>query len=95
MGMLSFFDFIVGIDQVEKPKPNRRGIDLIKKTMGVDECVYIGDTQTDMQTAVNAGIDGIGVGWALTSPEDLLIAGAKYVVLNMKEMLKIVRENYV
>ena len=59
------------------------------------KCIYIGDTKTDMATAINAGIDGIGVGWALTSKEDLLAAGAKYVASDMKDLLKIVRDNYV
>lgn len=93
-GMLSFFDVIVGIDQVKNPKPHREGIDLIKKIMNIDDCVYIGDVKTDMQAAVNAGVDGIGAGWALTSKEDLFAAGAKHVALDMKELLKIVRRNY-
>jgi pyrophosphatase PpaX len=95
MNLLSFFDLIIGIDQVKKPKPNREGIDLIKKMLNVEKCIYIGDTKTDMATAINAGIDGIGVGWALTSKEDLLAAGAKYVASDMKDLLKIVRDNYV
>ncbi len=95
MKLLSYFDLIIGIDQVVKPKPDREGIDIIKQKMGIEKCVYIGDTKTDMQTALNAGIDGIGAGWALTSSEDLFAAGAKYVAFDMKDFFKIVRENYV
>ena len=41
--------------------------------LNVEKMYYIGDTKTGMATAINAGIDGIGVGWALTSKEDLLV----------------------
>ncbi len=95
MNLLSFFDLIIGIDQVKNPKPHREGVDLIKKIMNIEKCIYIGDAKTDMITAINAGIDGIGAGWALTSREDLLLEGAKYVASDMKDLLKIVRENYV
>ncbi|MDD3170903.1 MAG: HAD-IA family hydrolase [Bacilli bacterium] len=95
VGLYEYFDMIVGIDQVKNPKPNSEGIELIRKEMQADLCIYIGDTKIDIETAKNANVDGIGVSWALTSREELLASGAKHIAGNMKELLKIVRENYV
>ena len=44
-----------------------------------EECVFIGDSDIDMKTAVNAGMYPIGVSWGYREPEVLLEAGAKYI----------------
>ena len=56
--MDSFFDVIVGQDEVKKGKPDPEGIltacRLLKE--GHDSVVYVGDSVTDMQAARNAGV---------------------------------------
>jgi phosphoglycolate phosphatase len=41
------------------------------------ECLYLGDTCTDMRTAVNAGFYPIGATWGFRPAEELLESGAK------------------
>ncbi|MBR5453991.1 MAG: HAD family hydrolase, partial [Clostridia bacterium] len=43
------------------------------------ECVFIGDSDVDMQTAKNAGMHPIGVSWGYRSADVLRDAGAVYI----------------
>ena len=52
----------------------------------IEKCVYIGDSEVDVETARNAGIDGIAVTWGFRSPEQLIEAGAKVMVNNTEEL---------
>ena len=53
------FDFIVGYDDVRKPKPNPEGVEKCIAHFGVEkkDTLYIGDTYYDYLTAKNAGVD--------------------------------------
>lgn len=51
------------------------------------ECVFLGDTATDMQTAVNAGAFPIGALWGFRSEDELTGAGAKKLLSNPLELL--------
>ena len=54
------------------------------------ECVlYIGDSDTDMETAKNAGVDSIGVTWGFRDREVLIETGAKYIVEKPLDILEI------
>ena len=37
-----------------------------------EEVIYIGDSGVDMQTALNAGVESIGVTWGFRPREELL-----------------------
>lgn len=50
------------------------------------ETYFIGDTSTDMQTAVNAGFRPIGVSWGFRSREELLEHGAAEVFDTAEEL---------
>lgn len=62
-GLLKYFFTLVGIDDVKKPKPDAEPI--LKALEGItyqkDQVFMIGDTMFDMQSARNAGVQGIGV----------------------------------
>jgi phosphoglycolate phosphatase len=57
--LASFFDIIIGGEDVKKHKPNPEG--LLKVINYFDTCpqsvLYIGDSRTDEKTAVNAKVD--------------------------------------
>lgn len=52
-------------------------------------CLYIGDSNVDVFTAQNAGVDMIGVEWGFRGKEELLAAGAPRVVSDPEEIYKI------
>ncbi len=48
--------------------------------VGKEECLYIGDTATDIKTAKNAGLYSIGVLWGFRDEAELRGAGADVII---------------
>ena len=76
------FDLAVGERPDVKPKPAPDMVFSALERMGVDirDAVFIGDSDVDLKTAQNAGIDGIFVDWGFRTPEVLRSLGAEIVV---------------
>lgn len=71
------FDILVG-DGMYTHKPDPEGALAIAKEFGVSpaECLFIGDSDVDMQTAKNAGMIAVGVSWGYRDEGTLRQAGA-------------------
>lgn len=82
------FDLAVGERPNVKPKPAPDMVFAALETLGIDICdaVFIGDSDVDLKTAQNAGIDGIFVDWGFRTPEVLRSLGAKIVVSTPEEV---------
>ena len=54
-------------------KPDPAAVFMIAKELNVatEECRYIGDSDVDMQTGINAGVRTIGVTWGFRTREEL------------------------
>lgn len=74
-------------------KPNPHTVEEVVKHFGVqkEECIYIGDTNVDIFTGKNAGVKTIGVLWGFREREELIAAGADYVVEEVRELSEIIR----
>lgn len=83
------FEFAVGErDGVRrKPAPDTVYAALEAMQMLPDESVYIGDSEIDLQTAENAGMDVIAVTWGFRTEEFLRRHGAKVLVDDPMEIL--------
>ena len=59
------------------------------KALGVDpsECLYFGDTNTDMKTGINAGMDTVGVLWGFRDREELEAFHPKYIIEHPGDIL--------
>lgn len=53
-----------------------------------ENCLYVGDSEIDMQTAQNAGIKACGVTWGFRSQETLSAYNPTYLVDNPAEILR-------
>ena len=51
------------------------------------EFLYVGDTDTDMQTAVSAGMFPVGALWGFRPAEELTRHGAKVLIASPGELL--------
>lgn len=59
--------------------PRKPAPDMLLKTMhhfACDRCIYIGDSEVDIQTAKNAGVPCISVTWGFRNRQQLQQAGA-------------------
>ena len=72
----------VGESAAVRTKPNPDAILAAVKQMGVplEQCVYVGDSEVDVEAARNARLDCISVSWGFRSVEQLLAAGAARIV---------------
>ncbi len=57
-----------------------------------ENCIFIGDSDTDILTAKNAGLKSIGVLWGFRDREVLEKAEADYIISHPRELMKIVQE---
>ncbi len=84
------FDSVLGQHDGLAKKPDPAGAFQIAKKWNLpeSEIVYVGDTSTDMQTAVRAGMLPVGVLWGFRTEEELKQHGAKELISNPAELLK-------
>ena len=70
-------------------KPDRSALLAILSELGVEksDCLYIGDSDVDVFTAQNAGVDMLGVEWGFRGREELVSAGAPFVAKTAKEII--------
>ena len=76
----------------KKPAPDSVFEVLSKLNVEKDNAVYIGDSDVDFATSVNAGMDVIMVGWGFRDEEFLREKGAKRVIKQPSEILDIILE---
>lgn len=72
------------------PKPDPASALDMAATLNVrpEEAFFIGDTRTDMETAVNAGMTAVGVSWGFRDENELRDYGAKILIHHPKELLQ-------
>ena len=70
-------------------KPNPDGVYKIMKELGVTEkeTVFVGDSEVDILTAKNAGVDCVAVTWGFRDEKDLIENGAEKLISKPSELL--------
>ena len=78
----NYFDFVTGQTPGGVLKPDPSVVLSVMERFGVkrEECVYVGDTSTDMQTGKNAGMFTLGVLWGFRGADELLANGADALI---------------
>ncbi len=72
-------------DCQRKPAP-----DMVFQAMqeiGVEKCIYVGDSETDVETARNAGVKCLSVLWGFRDRACLINAGAEYFCEKPSDLL--------
>lgn len=84
-------DLAVGQKEGVKEKPSPLGIQEIAKELDTDveTCVMVGDSEVDIQTANNAGIDCISVTWGYKNIDFLYDNGATKLVYAPEDILEL------
>lgn len=83
------FDMVLGDREGIRRKPDPQAVELILRTLQIpaDEAVYIGDSEVDVQTAVNSGLDLISAAWGFRPIEVLREAGASRIALKPEALI--------
>ena len=69
--------------------PRKPAPDMLYKAMkdiGVEKCIYIGDSEVDIKTAHGAGLPCLSVTWGFRDEAVLLEAGATHICRNVADM---------
>lgn len=84
----NLFDDVVGEKEGVRRKPEPDSVNAVLHTLHIEKekAVYIGDSEVDIQTAKNAGMEEIAVAWGFREEEFLKRNGAKTVVYNPCEI---------
>jgi phosphoglycolate phosphatase len=82
----------IGENSQVKRKPAPDSIYMAVKELNseLSHTVFVGDSETDVQTAKNAGIPCIGVTWGFRSREVLREEGADYLIDTPRELLTLI-----
>ena len=77
-----YFDCVYGQREDVPIKPNPTAVLQIMSQLGAkaEDCLYIGDTGTDMKTGKNAKLCTVGVTWGFRSKDELLQNGADRII---------------
>lgn len=89
-----YFDGVTDIAMGEREgvakKPAPDMVECVQHELGVskESCIYVGDSDVDIQTAQNAGIPCISVTWGFRDREFLLAHGATVFAEDARELLE-------
>ena len=88
-GIEESFDVIVGVDTVQKTKPDPAPLLHITEQLSCQpkETIMVGDTVEDMRAAVAAGIHAVGVTTGFSSADVLKAAGAAIIISSLFDLL--------
>ena len=86
------FDCVQGQKEGIARKPDPDGIYRLLEEMqaGREECLYVGDSEVDVETGRNAGVRMVGVSWGFRSREVLRAAGAGTIIDSPEELMQFV-----
>lgn len=89
-----YFDLVIGQSDEIRRKPAPDAPLKAAEEFGIfpDECLYIGDTGTDMLTGTRAGMHTIGVLWGFRDEKELRKNGAEILAEKPEDLIKIYEE---
>lgn len=92
----ALFDRVYGERESQgiRKKPCPDGVWAIGEELGFlrEELLYLGDTNTDMETGANAGVDTVGVTWGFRSREELAAFHPVLLADRPKQVMDYIKE---
>ncbi|MDD3237354.1 MAG: HAD-IA family hydrolase [Candidatus Gastranaerophilales bacterium] len=86
-------DYVLGANSEIGKKPDPRGVNTIIKHFNANkkDCILVGDSETDIETAKNANINCISVDWGYKSTDFLAKNGATKIVSDTSELFAAIK----
>ncbi len=87
------FEVVIGNMSAFERKPSPQALEAIMDKLGVNasETLYVGDSDVDVFTAHNAGVEVCGVAWGFRGKDELSGAGADFIANDSAELLNIIK----
>ncbi len=87
------YDYVIAVGGTEKAKPSPEPVYELLDKFGVEKenAYLVGDGETDVLTALNAGITPVAVLWGNRTKEQLSVVGAKLFAEQPLELLDIMK----
>lgn len=87
-------DYAIGPSDGVRCKPYPDMAETALKALGIakKDAVFVGDSEVDVQTGLNAGLDVIAVSWGFRSRKVVIEAGAKMIADDASELEKLILE---
>ena len=87
------FDIVQGVSDSIPAKPDPKGALQVAKDLELEpkDFLYLGDTNTDMQTANNVGMYAAGVSWGFRDADELLENGAKTIIDHPCQIIELLK----
>ncbi len=91
-----YFDLVAGQRDDIPKKPDPAGVNRILDVFGCkpEECLYFGDTNTDMQTGLNAKVHTVGVTWGFRDRKELESFHPDFVIDDPKMVTDPILDSY-
>ena len=85
-------DIYVGQSEDIAPKPSPDSVLKIISELGVgtENCIFVGDSEVDIETAKNSGLPCISVVWGYKSIDFLYSKGAQTLIYSPEELLELI-----
>ena len=89
-----YFDAVVPRNRVKQVKPNVEHLEATLKALKVrpDEAMVVGDGSVDMRCASELGVLAVGIPTEQSSPDQLMRAGANYVVTSIADLPTLIED---
>ena len=90
----NFFPGVYALGET-KSCPRKPAPDMVfaaMQTIGVEKCLYVGDSEVDVATAANAGVECLCVTWGFRDREELIAAGGKYFCDDPKDLVQMIEK---
>jgi phosphoglycolate phosphatase len=92
-GILGYFSFLAGEQDVAHKKPAPDMVNLALGTLGVTpvECMVVGDTVYDIKMGRRASADTCAVTWGNNSADELRLPGPTFLVDSFAEIVSLLK----
>ena len=89
MGIIQYFDYLLGADSVTKHKPDPEPVLQTLRTMHIDaaQTLVVGDMPVDILMGLRAGCKTCAVTYGNATRQELEEAGADYIIDNFHDLL--------
>ncbi len=83
---------VLGQSKTFPRKPAPEGALHVANQLDVEpaRCLFVGDSDIDMRTGVNAGMTSVGVSWGFRPEKELKEAGAQHLIASPQELLALI-----